>query len=291
MEGSFVRAAREIQSIIQQDPGDRGLARWAIGEQLLPAATSLSAAGHCLICTGFFIPTAGVIETDGPPGTIVLAQALLASNQPVTILTDRHAEEIIQAGLDIVDCSAELLAFSEGDRIDYADVVTLHTTHFVAVERPGPAADGFHYNFKGEIITEYLAPLDRLFAASVSGASVTIGIGDGGNELGMGNVAPTVDSLHSPGPPYACVVPSDFCICAGVSNWGAYGLAALLSVVCHRNLLLSPDSLSRILSEIVRAGAVDGITARQEVTVDNLPPWWEDHVYRALYRTVEKYCS
>lgn len=289
MEGSFAKAAWEIHNIIQQDPGHRGLATWAIGGQLLPAAMSLSSAGHCLICTGFFVPTAGAIETDGPPGTIVLAQALLTLGRPVTILMDRHAEEIVRAGLDAVGCTAELLTFSQDDRIDYADVVTLNTTHFIAVERPGPAADGFHHNLKGEIISQYLAPLDRLFAASVGGASVTIGIGDGGNELGMGNVAPAVDSLCSPGRPYACVIPSDFCICAGVSNWGAYGVAALLSVLCRKNLLVTPDTLTHILSEIVRAGAVDGITARQEATVDNLPKWWEDQIYLALYSIAEKY--
>ena len=57
--------------------------------------------------------------------------------------------------------------------------------------------------------------------------TVTIGIGDGGNEIGMGKIPhetivkniPNGDLIH-------CRVPTDHLIVAGVSNWGAYALAA-----------------------------------------------------------------
>jgi hypothetical protein len=106
---SLAPLADSIESQIQQDPGNRGLARWVIKDQLLPAAFSLSSGSHCLIFTGFFIPSAGVIETDGPLGTIVLASALIRLGKQVTILIDRHAEKVIRAGLDAVRCTAELL--------------------------------------------------------------------------------------------------------------------------------------------------------------------------------------
>lgn len=279
--------AESIESLIQQDPGGRGLARWAMGNQLLPAALSLSSGNHCLICTGFFIPGATAIETDGPLGTVVLAHALAQLGRQVTILTDRHAEAVMRAALASVGSTARLLTFSGTDSIDYGEVITTDTTHVVAIERPGVAADGHHHTMRGDIISDHVAPLDDLFLQGASRGLATIGVGDGGNELGMGNVAQAVGSFASPGRPYACVIPSDFCICAGVSNWGAYALAALLSVLSRTNLLLKPDAFSNILDEIVRSGAVDGVTGRQSLSVDNLPRTWEDKIYGAMYRIAE----
>lgn len=278
---------RAVESLVRQDPGNRGLARWAIENQLWPAASSVASGNHCLILTGFFIPASRAIETDGPLGCIVLAHSLLSLGRRVTVLSDKHAQTIMRAGLDAVGCSADLFTFSKDDPIRYADIVTADTTHCIALERPGLAVDGYYHNTAGEIISEYVAPFDRMFLDCHKAGVVTIGIGDGGNELGMGNVAQAVGSFLSPDRPYACVIPSDFCICAGVSNWGGYALATLLSIVEGTNLLLPPGDFPVILDEIVRAGAVDGVTGKRTSTVDNLPRRWEDEIYRALYRIAE----
>jgi D-glutamate cyclase len=288
LKKSPVQLSGTIESIIQQDPGNRGLDNWAIKDQLLPAASSLSTASDCLLFTSFFIPTAGAIETDGPPGTVVLAQTLISLGKKVTILTDSHAEEVLRAGLNAAGCRADLLPFPPSDAIGHLDIAASRVTHCIAIERPGPASDGFHHNFKGDIISRYIAPLDQVFMRCQANGSTTIGIGDGGNELGMGNVAQALDAFLSPHRPYACVVPSDFCICAGVSNWGAYGLAALLSILTGTNFLLDPGALPCVLDEIVKAGAVDGITGQPVATVDNLPRTWEDEIYEALYRMVDE---
>ena len=65
---------------------------------------------------------------------------------------------------------------------------------------------------------------------------------------------------------------------AGVSNWGAYGLMAALAVL-HSGWsstlarYLSAD-LDRAVTQAVveKAGAVDGVTARREATVDGFGP-------------------
>ena len=55
----------------------------------------------------------------------------------------------------------------------------------------------------------------------------TIGIGDGGNEIGMGKLPAGLIAQHVPnGAQIACVTSCDHLVVAGVSNWGAYGLAA-----------------------------------------------------------------
>jgi hypothetical protein len=69
----------------------------------------------------------------------------------------------------------------------------------------------------------------------------------------------------------ATTIPTDFCIAAGVSNWGAYGLVAALSVLAQRNLLPSTEELVADIERCVSRGvAVDGRTGRREPTVDGL---------------------
>lgn len=45
---------------------------------------------------------------------------------------------------------------------------------------------------------------------------VSVGIGDGGNELGMGKLKERVKSLMPNGSLVACVVPADYAITAGM---------------------------------------------------------------------------
>ena len=54
---------------------------------------------------------------------------------------------------------------------------------------------------------------------------VTIGIGDGGNEIGMGKVLERVAVNVKHGSEIGCTVSCDYLITAGVSNWGGYALA------------------------------------------------------------------
>ena len=54
---------------------------------------------------------------------------------------------------------------------------------------------------------------------------MTIGIGDGGNEIGMGKVLEKVAANVQYGSEIACTVASDYLVTAGVSNWGGFALA------------------------------------------------------------------
>jgi len=56
----------------------------------------------------------------------------------------------------------------------------------IAIERPGPAADGSYYTMKGLKMDPLIAPLERLFQKPIMARRIAIG--DGGNEVGMGKV-------------------------------------------------------------------------------------------------------
>ena len=114
----------------------------------------------------------------------------------------------------------------------------------------------------GQDISQYTAKLDYLFTEDTP----SVGIGDGGNEIGMGKLAdviPTVPSLAEP-----CVTATSELVISSVSNWGGYGLVAALSRRSGRNLLPSLEYEQDLVRQTVDAGAVDGMSAKQDYRVD-----------------------
>jgi D-glutamate cyclase len=158
----------------------------------------------------------------------------------------------------------------------------LPSTHLLAVEAVGRATDGRYYSMRGRDITEHTLPVDADYLTlDPNWGGTTIGIGDGGNEIGMGKIPhetvikniPNGDLIH-------CRVPTDHLIVAGVSNWGAYALAAgvfVLRGVTPPPDLFDPDREREILEVMVREGPlVDGVTGKQTATVDGLT--WDEYV-------------
>src|SRR5207244_9701718 len=93
----------------------------------------------------------------------------------------------------------------------------------------------------------------------------TVGIGDGGNEIGMGKIPWPVIRRNIPnGGLVACWVSTDHLIVCGVSNWGAYGLGAgvrLLRGESGETDLFDPDREEALLEIVVERGRlVDGVS-------------------------------
>jgi hypothetical protein len=109
-------------------------------------------------------------------------------------------------------------------------------TAVIAVERCGRTASGRYLNMGEGDITPWTAQVDDLLAAP---GALTIGIGDGGNEIGMGALAAEVRAELGRAEP--ALTPADHLIVATTSNWGAYGLVAYLSRLAGHDLLPTSD--------------------------------------------------
>ena len=188
-------------------------------------------------------------------------------------------------------------------------------THLIAIERVGPShtaeslgqqtrttpapIDEFHarvpveshnrcHNMRGIAIDEHTADMHRLFEVlqEYRPDAKSVGIGDGANEIGMGVVPweELVCRLENPDSgQIPCRIATDWNIVAGTSNWGGYALAAATMLLRQQTEILRDwdvDRQLRVLEHIVEHGpAVDGVTGRQQATVDGLPfltyiqPW------------------
>jgi hypothetical protein len=224
----------------------------------------------------------GLPETDGPPGTACLGRALRLLGAEVVYVTDAMAVPPLQAALKVLGEPSAVETFhvahgegggpgSRGARETARRLLAEHRpTHMVAIERPGRARDGEYRSARGRSLTEWNGALDELFLAAPA-RTVTVGVGDGGNEIGMGTVRARVARAGGLFPRIASVVKVKHLVVAGVSNWGAYGIVAELGRLAGRPLLHTGDEEQAMVQACVDAGAVDGLTFRPEATVDGLP--------------------
>jgi D-glutamate cyclase len=248
------------------------LARLRPGDQVL-LTTGLVAAG---------IPCG---ETDGPTGTLVLARALiLGCRVRVTLLAEAAVVPPLQAAADI-------LAAVEGDAPSWRRSLALRPfpedpaaaafesralwrrlapTAVLSIEKLGPNDRGVIHTMRGQDVTATQARTDLLFALATERGALTVGIGDRGNEIGMGGLAGGVARCQCPcGGRIACALTADVPVVAYTSNWGAHAVAAALAAARGMpHLLHRPAAEARMLRGLVRCGVVDGVTRRREATVD-----------------------
>ena len=259
-----------IEDIILQDDR-RGVA--ALREHL-PAdfcnQTALAISdepGTVLIATGFYITMAGAAESDGPPGALAMGRGLESLGWQAHYVTDKYTAPLFGPFLKEPSQLVEFPITSDDESREYAsDLLSrLKPSLLIAIERCGLTKDDTYLNMRGVDITSHTARLDHLFLEH----PLTIGIGDGGNEIGMGNLAqfiPEVGTL----PSNPTTTGATHLIIASTSNWGAYGLMAALSLKTRRNLLPNMDEEDEMIRQMVSMGAVDGTTGANAHTVDGM---------------------
>jgi len=267
-----------ILAAVQIDPGKRGLARDPVDNLFTATEGDFRKACRLLaeskrkliaISTGFFIPDGlpPAFETDGPLGAFFLRDTLDRFGYSADVVVHPSLFE------DRIGCEAM-------DRPARTQTMTragLNGVLNIAIELSGPSADGRHWTMRGTDITDAMAP----FMAALAGETFAIAIGDGGNEIGMGRIpAETIAKNIPNGERVHCTVPADHLVVAGVSNWGAYALAAGVAVVvgAARADAKHFDAARerKRLIELVESGPlVDGVTGKQTATVDGLS--WDEY--------------
>ena len=236
--------------------------------------------GTAIVVTGFYILDAGQAETDGPPGAVAIGSALNQLGYDVVHVTDRYATDIMEkTGGDYSSVREfPIIGDEESKRFAAELIAELQPSVIIAIERCGFTDEGKYRNMRGRDITEHNARIDYLFDSGVP----TVGIGDGGNEIGMGNLAEEVVKVESL-VKLPCVTRVDKPMLASVSNWGGYGLAAALSELSGRNLLPSVEEDRDTIVKTVDLGAVDGMSSKQEYKVDGFTLEENAETVRALH--------
>ena len=255
---SLSQAIEEL--LVARDLRNMQVARAALApDYYLRAAQHLrDIRGTVIIGTGF--PVTDTFETDGPVGAIALyktletlgAEPVIACGPPLSSALADDYRVLTLVARDLPTARAEAAR----------QLQRLRPSAVISIERPGLAEDGRYYNMRGEDITSRCTYFDPFVTLA---ECPTIAIGDGGNEIGMGNIAAAIATLDI----RAAVTCCDELLVADVSNWGAYGLIALLARWSGRDLLAEISPLD-ILDYLSARGSVDGVTRENTLTEDGL---------------------
>ena len=228
--------------------------------------------GTVFLTTGFFVN--GFPETDGPAGTMVVARALQLLGFSPVIVAEPFARAYF-ADLDIAVLSVQ----KTYDEQRYRDLIeSFNPVGLISIERCGRNADGDYLNMRGRSVSDLTSSVDDLFLMA-QGQIPTIGIGDGGNEIGMGALLDAIEATLEIDP---CVVPVDKLVLASVSNWGAYGLAGCLEELTGKQLLPTWEQVKEFIDYTVSLGSVDGVSGENVSTVDG----YDIEVSRAVYGSI-----
>lgn len=261
---------KQVIPIVASDRCGRSLSRLCSPSVFDKALGLLEVSSRPVLVTGFFVPSAGAPETDGPPGAAVLARALEKSGRKAVLATDRWNASAVNACCRALAIEASLVAE------DPKEILGLDPDLVIFVERLGMACDGSYYNMRGEDISNCTAPLDGAAQLALDKVIPVLAVGDGGNEAGMACLMPGMSEVLPEFRSCLSTVPSTVAVPVDVSNWGAYALACLMSCREGRWLGHTPEEEREMLEAMASAGAVDGVTGKNELSVDGMP--LEEHV-------------
>jgi hypothetical protein len=215
--------------------------------------------GTVLIGTGF--PVSGSFESDGPIGAIALYRTLTELNCKPVFVCAPPISKILSR--NFMTYEIPIANWKKSIPTVKRAIKELDPDLIVSIERPGATADGRYYNMHKDDISELTAKYDLFLSES---GCPSIAFGDGGNEIGMGNVHAALVAMDI----IPAVTTCDELVIASVSNWGVYGVIAALCRMLDRDLftIFDPETIAGYL---VDNGCVDGVTTRNESSEDGFP--------------------
>jgi len=146
----------ELFGLVASDRCGRGLSMLCSPRIFEEALALLESSSRPVIVTGFFVPSSGAPETDGPPGAAVLARALQRGGREPAVVTDRWNERALIACCEVMGLPLPIVVEDSDGILDLeADLV-------VFIERLGKTGDGRYYNMRGEDISRCTDPLDDI---------------------------------------------------------------------------------------------------------------------------------
>lgn len=243
----------------------------------------------------FFLSGAGASpwleygETDGPAGVVSLARAVHVGlgAHPVYIGDAKHLGPVEAcgraAGLLVLDRAAIEVSKARNASLSIAFPLgpdgaqelseelleSYKPTAVIAVEKQSPNGLGVFHSSRGyRIPADSQAHVFRINDEARRRGIFTIGIGDGGNEIGYGVIHDEYNAIFQRifnescacgcGGGQATVTASDVLVTACTSNWGAYGVSAMLAHLLGNKLALQDVETERRMQEAqALAGAVD----------------------------------
>ena len=249
--------------------------------------------GRVMILTGFFIPKpytfplpdGGLVEFDGPIGAYGLGEGLRRLDFEVTYVSDKFctfAYKDVPGAEDYVEFP--ITGFKESSEFALKLLDEKKPSIVVATERCGVTAYQRYHNGRGWDISEFTAKLDAL----MDNHPHTIGIGDNGNEMGLGNFAGGIIETIPHPRPEPTITRSTKPLLGCSSDWGCYGLLAALSKLTKRDVLPTGQEVGDFIRQCSGRGMLTGSGQSGKFEVDGRPIEHQVELLGSLRRVLKK---
>lgn len=303
-----------LDRLVNIDVGQRGVehlygaARSKLGRSLVGAAADLLdgiAPGATVLLTSGSVTRSWIspriAENDGPAGLAAIARALwLAKGAHLTVIVEDTLHPALAAilgaaGLMALPVEQARIASSDGSlaavtlrsfTTDTAEAPAaaaalldqLAPSLLFSTERIGRNADGIYCNMRGRDNGIGRARIDYIFDEALRRGIPVVGVGDGGNEIGMGLVRAAVQAhvrfgaeRAGGGAGIGAITAADVLVTAAVSNWGCYAIAAALAARRQDpRLLHTPGMEQALLKRGVELGLINSVDGIIDANVDGI---------------------
>jgi D-glutamate cyclase len=251
-----------------------------------------------LITTGSvsraWISTA-VGENDGPAGAAVIARALVLARHANCVLViedtlaDAMAAVLTSAGLSVLPADEARAASQDGSlaavtlaaypteneagRAAAAGLLDdLKPSLLFSTERVGRNAEGIYCSMRGIDYGQGRARIDFVFDEALKRGIPTVAVGDGGNEIGMGNIPEAVRDHVRFGEKICAVTKCDRLVTGACSNWGCSAIAAAMAArTGNQRLLHTAERERQLLLRGVDVGLINSTHGIVDPNVDGIP--------------------
>jgi hypothetical protein len=277
---------------------------------------------NVIFITGWYLPAYMYTENDGPPGCAGLGRAINYGLEATPIAFSESGH------LDTIKASFRAAGFHIADDVNSARKILrrmhvaappspnmdeeqslkivnqlldeLNPSAVIAVEKSSPNMAGINHSIQGRDLTPINGKYHLFFDEARRRGIFTIGIGDAGNEIGMGIVEeevrkylPAGDKCYCPcGKGCAAVTKTDAPVVAFISNWGAYGTEAVLSLLLdHYDIMHDGRLEKRVLQMAAYSGACSPPNGFAQMGVDGLDERFNVSIVDQLKYTVNDYLN
>ena len=237
-----------------------------------------------LIVPGFVVPPWFRPEHDGPASAVTLAKALNLGLDATPVIvaekvvTDRMTGLCRACGFEVSDydeakkyprrIALEILPVRDDLAQQKAKSVLneMNPSLIIFIEKASPNEKGVYHSGVGYDITAIHGKVSYLVEEAKKRGIFTIGIGDGGNEVGMGCIKEVAKAVLPKATNCGCPcgagthsdVATDHLVVAMVANWGAYALEALLAIAKGKPEIMHDRELENTVFETaILSGFID----------------------------------
>ncbi|MCR4398796.1 MAG: DUF4392 domain-containing protein [Firmicutes bacterium] len=254
--------------------------------------------GRVAIVTGLYDPVHFPNgESDGPLGAVVLGRSLGLNGASVTYLVEPEVTGVMEGLAKVLGTDCRCTALSREDEA-FNTSLAAEFDAAVFIEKIGASPKGVYHLVTGTARPKYDSSVVGFLEEMSRAEKPTIGIGDGGNEIGFGRIYKAARKIVPYGTECLCperegIVTSmatQLVFPACTSNIGAYAICAALALVTgRRDLLHTPAAETRLIAATVPLNSIDGGSGMARKYVDGIPSSVNAAIVEVMRGMVETY--